>query len=122
MSTDAFNQSALQVLQTAAQAVAQAAQAVNNASEAVKTSAEALKLTALAFSSNTPTSMGGVLNSEVYASTEEMSEEELVAVIAAAAADVLGVHVNQVQVVDIHEDHSWRMQGRNAIHHSHRLR
>jgi hypothetical protein len=50
------------------------------------------------------------------------TEAELVAILAAAAADVLGVCVSQVQITNVHEDHSWRMQGRTAIHHSHRIR
>jgi hypothetical protein len=52
----------------------------------------------------------------------EPTEAELVAILAAAAADVLGVCVSQVQITNVHEDHSWRMQGRTAIHHSHRIR
>lgn len=128
MSRDAFSEAALKILQTAAEAVAQAAQAVKNASEAVATSAEALKASAIAISGKSTgsapssTAVSAPVQASSTANVDEMTEEELVAVIAAAAADVLGVNVSQVQVVDIHEDHSWRMQGRNAIHHSHRLR
>lgn len=130
MNKDAFSEAALQILQTAATAVADAAQAVKTASEAVSTSAEALKAAALAMSGVASTPAPQALESSVTQTTpvqaqqsvSELSEEELVAVITAAAADVLGVQMNQIQVVDVHEDHSWRMQGRNAIHHSHRLR
>lgn len=130
MSQNAFSESALKILQTAAQAVADAASAVKTAAEAVATSAEALKAAAVAVQAPqqalaaAPASapQNSSAPSPLSADAEEIPEEELVALLAAAAADVLGVHVSQIQVVDVHEDHSWRMQGRNAIHHSHRLR
>jgi hypothetical protein len=60
--------------------------------------------------------------STVVTAENEPTEVELVAILAAAAADALGVCASRVVIAQVHEDHSWRMQGRSAHHHSHKIR
>jgi Na+-transporting methylmalonyl-CoA/oxaloacetate decarboxylase gamma subunit len=54
---------------------------------------------------------------------DPMANPELVAVITAAAAAALDRELGHVRIENISEEnHSWRVEGRAAIHTSHRLR